>query len=428
MNWLVPSGELTHRQKQAVTLPPHQDMLVVGPFGSGKTQTMLHRAQWLTENYHIPPARYHLFVSSNVMKAYLRSALSLLNIPETSVSTLNSWHLSFYRNYINSAVPEDQNRIPDFFAIRRAVLQTMRPTKSGNTLFDMILQPMKDMLRMTPLSKLPLYDFVLIDDNSKFDQNLLELLKLIARHVTIFSDANTGIEELLRVNWQKPFISWQLLDSFRCSPHIIKFAAELLPAGSLKDQFLSSAVDDQREKETAKIYFAESFIDERSEILATIRRRLDRGESIGILLPTEDQVYEWYDALRDPRLEIRRILNDIRGDSSNMRNDFNNGLPKIMSINSAQGLSFDTVILPGLTLNSFNNYADKAIAQTIFAGITKASKWVFLSATKGREIPLLNRLLTHTAAILKAPVEPIVTATSPEVNIGSSENDLLDLL
>lgn len=87
MSWLIPRNELTAEQIRAIELSPSEHKVIFGAPRSGKTQILLHRARYLIDKYKVSPDRFHIFVYTNVLKSYIKSALELLNLPESCVST-----------------------------------------------------------------------------------------------------------------------------------------------------------------------------------------------------------------------------------------------------------------------------------------------------------------------------------------------------
>src|SRR3984885_11927521 len=100
MSRLVPRDELTAEQIRAVELNPHEHRVILGAPGSGKTQILLHRARYLSDELRVPPARFRIFVFTAVLKQFIESALVDLNLPEDCVSTLDDWCVQVYRKEV----------------------------------------------------------------------------------------------------------------------------------------------------------------------------------------------------------------------------------------------------------------------------------------------------------------------------------------
>lgn len=63
-----------------------------------------------------------------------------------------------------------------------------------------------------------------------------------------------------------------------------------------------------------------------------------------------------------------------------------------MTYFGAKGLTFDTVLLPRLVRNSFSRFYNYRVMRLLFVGISRATRWVYLSACEGEEITVLERL------------------------------------
>src|SRR5437016_5343030 len=100
MTWLLPYDDLTQEQKRAVELNPQEHRVIFGAPGSGKTQILLHRAAHLRKQWNVDPQRLHIFVFTNVLESYIQSALDVLEIPRSCVSTLDAWCVQYHRQYI----------------------------------------------------------------------------------------------------------------------------------------------------------------------------------------------------------------------------------------------------------------------------------------------------------------------------------------
>ncbi len=370
--WLVPRNELTTEQMRAVELSPHEHRVILGAPGSGKTQILLHRARYLCDAFHVAEARFHIFVFTNLLKDYIRSALQLLNLPADCVTTLDRWCSEFYRGHIGRTLPQNRaDNVPDFAAIRRAVLNTLREVAKspGNA------------PRQAP------FEFVLVDEGQDLDEEAFELLKTMSKHVTVCMDHKQQIYEqgsnerqiLGRLGLRQRNVS--LLAAFRCCPYVLRLAAELLEPEEAKS-YLHQAQTAQIERETPLLYRADGFEDEKRRLIEILKVRLAKGEKIAVLLPQQRQVHGFAKGLREAGLEVEtpREFN------------FSTDLPKIMPFHSAKGLTFDTVLMPRLVLRSFAQLREDRIDRLLFVGITRATKWVYMSTTGNSHFAPVEKL------------------------------------
>src|SRR5207249_2176295 len=149
-----------------------------------------------------------LFVFTNTLTSYIRSALNLLDIPVSCVSTYDSWCLDFHKRCIG---PPPTRRAtnkrfgraeqPDFPKVRKAVADLIARTRP-------------------PV----LYDFVLVDEGQDLTPEVFQTLCGISKHVTVCIDRKQQIFEegadetaiLRQLGLRKRNLA--LLDALRCSP------------------------------------------------------------------------------------------------------------------------------------------------------------------------------------------------------------------
>jgi superfamily I DNA/RNA helicase len=402
--WLVPQNELTPEQLRAVRLDPAEHRIIMGPPGSGKTLILLHRARYLLDLWHVPPEKFRIFVFTNALKDYIHSALYLLNLPDDCVTTFDAWCRDFYRSHIGGPLPRDGKEI-DFPGIRQRVLMEIR----GN------------------LFEVPKYDFVLVDEGQDLDSTAFDIIRAISNHVTVCIDHKQQIydgrssetEILQKMGLRRRNV--ELLGAFRCCPLIVALASELLSDPGERQAFINQAKTAQAERETPLLYLPPDFDHEKSRLIEILRVRQSKGEKVAILLPQKRQVFGFATGIRKAGLEV-----ETQG-----KMDFQNNIPKIMSYYSAKGLTFDTVLLPRLVRSSFPRISDSRIMKLLFVGITRATKWVYMSSRQEGIIPALETLMplekTKILTIQRgtwAAAQPsdMETPGSPETD------DILDLI
>lgn len=433
---LVAKSDLTPAQQRVIEMSISEHRVVFGVTGTGKTQLLVHRARYLSDSLKIPSNRFHIFVQHNVMKGYLRSALSLLNIPETSLSTFNSWCLSFYRYHVNTVIPENIDRTPNFDIIRKAILSKLRYS-SNSSFIDNIFQSVLNIVRTKDITT-PIYDFILVDDGQELDSISLDIICSIAKHVTIVADDkhrvnNEGVSSTELLVKMRQRHSLHLNGAFRCSPYIINLAAQFIDDTQTRNTYLYEARIPESEKETPVLYYAANAQDEKNKIIEVMRNRLIKGESVAVMLFNEQQINHFAELLKDPRLEIKKILSDVRNDGSQNKSDFGNDCPKLITFQSAQGVTFDTVIIPQLISSSFpSDITQEQLQKILFSGITRATKWVFLSTHNIEPLPLLSRIkpLKDQGVLNIQTFTPrrMVKKFTPPSRVVAETDDLIDLL
>ena len=113
--------------------------------------------------------------------------------------------------------------------------------------------------------------------------------------------------------------------------------------------------------------------------------------------------------------------------------DISSNRPKVLTYQSAKGLTFDTVLMPRLVRKSFTRESDDLIERLLFVGITRAMKWAYLSSTDPGSLTALGmiaeaRLAGSLAA--QGAVEAVGAGATPSAakKGPAAEDGLRDLL
>ncbi len=139
-------------------------------------------------------------------------------------------------------------------------------------------------------------------------------------------------------------------------------------------------------KELPLCFIARKHDEEMDRLEEVIRQRQSMNERIGIIVAKNDQVHGYEKAMKQRGIDIEKAVPPRRPGAA-ADYDFGNKVPKIATYHSAKGLTFDSVLLPKLTTNSFDRFDHNGLRERIlFVGIARATQWVYLSTTKGMEI------------------------------------------
>jgi superfamily I DNA/RNA helicase len=376
MSWLIPRSELTPDQIRAVEFPPTGHHALVGGPGSGKTQVLLHRARHLCDEFGVSPDRFRIFVYTAVLKDYIKSALRDLNLPDDCVVTLDNWCRLFYQEHVSSKLPRDaENHQPDFAAIRAAVYRAV----------DQARRPM------------PSYDFVLVDEGQDLEEDAFTLLTRIARHVTvcldhkqqIYEKGSTEVGILQRLGLRKRHLHF--IEAFRVCPYLVEVAAQFIADPLEREAFREQQRTTQTERQTPLLYYARDFDEERQKLYEFVRERQLKNDRIAILFPQNRQVFGFAEGLRAAGVEVE-VPKQKASNASFPAHDFASSRPKLMAYHSVKGLTFDSVFMPRLAPTSFKRVHEDRIERLLFVALTRATKWVYLSTSLTKPLPLIDRL------------------------------------
>ncbi|MDP2858155.1 MAG: AAA family ATPase, partial [Bacillota bacterium] len=235
---LVPRHYLTPDQLRAVELAPSEHRVVSGGPGSGKTQILLHRARYLVDTYQVPADRYRVFVYTRLLKDYIRSASQMLQLPENTITTLDSWCITAFKQFIGGTPPVIPGGI-DFGRVREAV----REYFGGKT---------------------PCFDFVLVDEGQDMPMGVYHLLRAVSRHITVCMDLKQQIYDFettyvdvlraLGVRQQNAI----LLGHYRNCPYVVELAASFLDDAEERRMHLAQTHRPEGERSVPLLYVADS--------------------------------------------------------------------------------------------------------------------------------------------------------------------------
>lgn len=372
MHWLIPFSSLTPAQQDAVQMDTRSHKAIVGGPGAGKTLVLLHRLNLLFHRAGKNPDAVRLFVYTNTLKEFIRAGNDMLEVPDECILTFDKWCVDTYKTYINERLPQ-KNGKPDFEAIRAGVYHAIDCGKLPT----------------------PIFDYALIDEAQDMDVGAIEMLKRVARHITVCMDGkqqlyDSGISEpeaLKRLGLSHH--NTALLAAFRCNPMVTELAAQFIPDESRRQEFMRQASNVEMDRSHPLFYVADNFTDEMMHMVEMVRLRLSYGDSIAVLFPLQRQVHGFAKGFADAGIdvEVQKLGAPI---------DFSNLLPKLMTYHQAKGLTFDSVFLPRLNQSSFQGKMSERIGHLCFVGVSRAVKWVYMSGKNQALITPMQKLGQNT--------------------------------
>ena len=310
---------------------------------------------------------------TNVVKEYIKSGLQFLGLSEEVVSTFDYWCRVLYEEHISRKLPWKNKQI-NFDKVRSSVLDLLKS--------DISLQ--KNLA------------FVLVDEGQDLAPIVYEILSLSAEHITVFADPQQKIfeegasESFIREKLNLMNRKVSLLGAYRNAPYVAQLASYFIEDDEKRSQYMAQINTEQKIRELPLCYVAPDFQKEIDRLAEIVGQRQVMNERIGIIVPTNKQLHGFAKGLEERGVTVEKAL--ARGDDTC---DFGNSIPKIATYYSAKGLTFDSVLLPRLTLNSFSWIKDSTRMRLLFVGIARATQWVYLSTVKGKEFSEIE--LIHEA-------------------------------
>ena len=113
--------------------------------------------------------------------------------------------------------------------------------------------------------------------------------------------------------------------------------------------------------------------------------------------------------------------------------DFTTNRPRVLTYQSAKGLTFDSVLMPRLVNTSFTRESGDLIERLLFVGITRAMNWVYLSSTDPYTLPALGAIwgaADNGSLAIQNDGEAVTAGhpTPPSSNDPTPDDDLTGLL
>ncbi|MGM9319282.1 AAA family ATPase [Deinococcus aquaticus] len=354
--------------------PTRKHRIILGPPGSGKTQVMLHRAQHLQR---LGLRKYHLFTFNNTLKDYISDAVKFLDLEPEAVSTADQLFHALYLQHINRRILwNKETKTPDFSRVRAELLQALQDQRIPA----------------------PMYDFALVDEAQDLTATTLRIISLLAKHVTVFMDGKQQLygegttereaAQALGVTERR----MHLLEAYRVSPYLATLASTFIMDPDEQRTFRKQVRTEQLERQTPVLFLADDAAGETARLTQVVASRVGQGERVAVLFPTVRQVRGFSNAFKEAGIPF-----EVSHPGGNLPAlDFRSDLPKLMTYQAAKGMTFDSVFLPRLIPRYFTNMQ---VQQMMFVGLTRATRWAFLSTVKDRHLPELSSLLAGTAEL-----------------------------
>lgn len=383
MTWLTPPDRLTAAQAAAIKAPTTVPVVLRGGPGAGKTVVLLHRAHHLRHALG-PQAKVVVLVYTNVLRDFIRSAVTELRLDPESILTFDHWCRLRHQELVGPT-PVGENGFPDFELIRKNVLSHLKRHRTSPSLAA-----------------------VLVDEGQDLDNDCYSLLKLSGQHLTVAFDNKQALyheaqkNDILLALGTRP-IEIDLAATYRACPYVVNLACEFIDDAIEREQFRSQAATVQMERQTPLLYLAANDQDEQQRLVEILRERLQKNERVGILFPTVKQVGLFADFLRTQGiLADRQTTTDRQGFRASL--DFSSGRPAVLTYHSAKGLTFDSVLMPGV-ISSSVRASRSTVSRMFFVAITRATQWVYLSAleTKAHEkvLAAMRKLETQRRGLVQ---------------------------
>jgi len=325
--WFRSKKELDEDQKAFIKLPPHGRHSLVGPPGSGKTNLLLLRAEFLagTGEKNVLIVTY-----TKALADFIRTGIGAAGlISQEQIRTYHSWATDHIFQYLgHRAIPkgadfDEQVRID-------------------------ILEMVKEANAKLPTPKL--YSAIFVDEAQDLTVGELEELLNLSDNVCICGDARQGIynRDGLDVATKLGLQQHTLQRHFRIGQKVARVADRLMPpdGGSETLEYTSNYNPKEQGVSSAKMHVCANRDVQFSTMLDLIRIQLDafKDDTIGIFCGTRDTLAEIRERFNGTDLADSIAVHGVDEDSS-----FMGGRPiHALTIHGAKGTEFRAVHMYGV--------------------------------------------------------------------------------
>lgn len=325
-SWWRSKNELDADQAAFIKLPPHGRYSLIGPPGSGKTNLLLLRAQYIagTGEKNVLVVTY-----TKALADFIRTGISSAGlIAPNQIKTYHSWAAShILENLGIGALPKGA----DFDnAAREAILGLLKDA-NGN------------------LHTKKLYSAIFVDEAQDLTLDELDVLLCLSDNVCICGDARQGIygRDGLSAIDKLGLTPHELKRHFRIGHKIARVADRLIPPEEGGDSLeMTSNYNPKSQGESSALIHPCANRDEQfARMVELIRIQLDafKNDNIGIFCGTKDSVAELRDRFNGTDLSELTTVHGVDDDASF-------SLEKrihVMTIHAAKGTEFRAVHLFG---------------------------------------------------------------------------------
>lgn len=366
--WWVDPSQLDAQQTAVLTTTADISLLIVGPPGSGKTNILLLRA-----NYVRPLGPRQAFLTfTRALAEHLRSGPNVGRadqIQREEISTFMGWARSVIRNN-GGTLPVETD---DFEANRRATVAALEEVVEQQNLGE-------------------IYDVIFVDEVQDFWESELTLIRRLANRVNFAGDSRQRIwkhREGLATAAKMAEETVELKLHYRIGEKICEYADQILPPKADQAPLLEGCnyPEKLRPSSVSAIPCADT-----AEMIRTCienvkeQLRYITEEPIGVIGPMNDALDAFMTAARaDPTLSeitIRQRSNDYQAYDESSR-------VRVMTIHSAKGSEFRAVhLLEGEAFRAHNR-------ELAFTAVTRAKTEVAVYHTA----PLLGHMVPATGTL-----------------------------
>ncbi len=320
--WWVGQGELDEDQRNIISLPTDKNFLVTGPPGSGKTNLLLLRANYL---YLAGHRNIAVVTFTRSLRDFIANGSEQYDFPDSKIMTCREWQSDFLRQYGEQVRPSGE-----FEKDREAFLSAM----------------------MNLTSKLHLnniFDAILLDEAQDYTPGEIRLFATLAERLFCVSDERQKIyngEDSIDMIHRCVDESYPLCFHYRNGVKICRVADEIAKKWHGYRPLVETAnYDEKANPSTVDRTKCQSIGEQADLILSRLRtqRVAFPDELIGVLCPTIKTMHSIWDVIKvSEHSEAAFLLHSSTSDTFPL-----NKQVIVSTFHTAKGLEFRALHIAG---------------------------------------------------------------------------------
>lgn len=373
--WWVKPEQLDDDQKKVVELPEHGSYLVCGPPGSGKTNLLLLRANYMVRS---GKPNVLILVFTRTLQQFMATGSETYAFSSDKIMTCSAWEHQLLNEYgITPSVDKD-------FDIQR----------------KNIISQVKDLIISEGISDI--YDVILLDEAQDYLEDEIDVFNILAK--TIFAVADNR-QKIYKGDGVVDYLETVVDDTISLKYHyrnghvICRLAEEVIKKNTVDYKFLSSTSNyDEATKPSTVNLIKCSDLDEQCEkIIESLKVQIIAypDELLGVLCPRHAELELVWDKIASSDLADYAILQS--GHNGYVPFEADKKIC-VCTIHSAKGLEFRTLHVAGCDfLNKF-----RLSRNMIFTAITRSKTTYHAYYSKS----ILGYIESAFASLTPPPVKP----------------------
>lgn len=317
-SWWRSLDDLTDAQKNFIRLPATGKHLLTGPPGSGKTNLLLLRAEYLAGT---GLKNILVITFTRSLANFIKSGISAKKrIDTTQIKTYHSWAYDHIYHHLGEYPEISGDEFSD--AARKEIVCLLKEANKN-------------------LAAPKLYDAIFVDEAQDLTTEELELLLCLSNNISICGDGRQGIynKNGLEISQKLELQTHSLTEHFRIGHAIAKVADKILqPADAADSLEATSNYDlDRYGEASVKVHLCDDREHQFDAMISNISIQLDAypDETIGIICASRNTRADLA-----ARFNQTELANNVCAHGLDQNPDFNSRRVHILTAHSAKGTEF----------------------------------------------------------------------------------------